>query len=166
MTQKIIPVSDFRRQTSQVIDSILREGDVVYITQHGRPKVVLLDYQQYEALLANQAVSPDSRESGLMLAITVSAEEARQHVNRQVIPDLGTGLRAGSPALLWREQQLFWQVSILLSLPQLGEMGAVGAIRVDAHSGVIEITAAELEQIRQHAQRLYDGATLSIDNMR
>ncbi|MCB0116636.1 MAG: type II toxin-antitoxin system Phd/YefM family antitoxin [Caldilineaceae bacterium] len=52
MSTKIMPVSDLRRQTSAVIRSIQEEGDVVYITQHGRPTVVLLDYEQYEALVA------------------------------------------------------------------------------------------------------------------
>lgn len=52
MSTKIMPVSDLRRQTGAVIRAIQEEGDVVYITQHGRPAVVLLDYERYEALLA------------------------------------------------------------------------------------------------------------------
>ncbi len=52
MTTKILPISDLRRQISQVIREIQEDGDVVYITQHGRPAVVLVDYEQYEALLA------------------------------------------------------------------------------------------------------------------
>ena len=51
MTTKIMPISDLRRQISQVIRAIQEDGDVVYITQHGRPAVVLVDYEQYEALL-------------------------------------------------------------------------------------------------------------------
>ena len=51
MSTKIMPVSDLRRQTSAVIRSIQEEGNVVYITQHGRPTAVILDYEQYEALL-------------------------------------------------------------------------------------------------------------------
>ena len=52
MTTKILPISDLRRQISQIIRAIQEDGDVVYITQHGRPAVVLVDYEQYEALLA------------------------------------------------------------------------------------------------------------------
>lgn len=51
MSTKILPVTDLRRDTSQIMQSV-REGDVVYITQHGRAAAVLLDYDQYEALLA------------------------------------------------------------------------------------------------------------------
>jgi prevent-host-death family protein len=52
MSAKIMPVSDLRRQTSQVLKSVREGGDVVYITQHGRPAAVLVDYEQYELMLA------------------------------------------------------------------------------------------------------------------
>jgi len=58
VSTKILPVTDLRRQTSAVIRSIQEEGAVVYITQHGRPAAVMLDYEQYEALLA-QAQQPE-----------------------------------------------------------------------------------------------------------
>ena len=51
MSTKIMPVTDLRRQTSAVIRSIQEDGDVVYITQHGRPAAVMLDYDSYEALI-------------------------------------------------------------------------------------------------------------------
>ncbi len=47
MLPKIMPVTDLRRNTSDVL-STLREDAVVYITQHGRPTAVLLDYERYE----------------------------------------------------------------------------------------------------------------------
>jgi prevent-host-death family protein len=52
MTTKIMPISDLRRQAGQLIKMVREGGDVVYITQHGRPAAVLVDYEQYEALLA------------------------------------------------------------------------------------------------------------------
>lgn len=52
MGTKIMPVSDLRRQTSKVIQTIIREKEAVYITQHGRPAAVLVDYEQYEEMLA------------------------------------------------------------------------------------------------------------------
>lgn len=51
MNTKIMPVTDLRRQTSAVIRSIQEDGTVVTITQHGRPAAVMLDYEQYEALV-------------------------------------------------------------------------------------------------------------------
>ena len=52
MTTKIVPVSDLRRRTSDVIKAVQEGGQVVYVTQHGRPAVVVVDYEDYEALIA------------------------------------------------------------------------------------------------------------------
>lgn len=51
MATKIMPVSDLRRQTSSVIKAVREQSDVVYITQHGRPAVVMVDYEEYESML-------------------------------------------------------------------------------------------------------------------
>jgi len=47
-----MPISDLRRQTSQIIQTIREGGDAIYITQHGRPAAVLVEYEAYENLLA------------------------------------------------------------------------------------------------------------------
>lgn len=52
MATKILPVTDLRRDTSRILQAVQEQGDVVYITQHGRAAAVLLDYEQYQALLA------------------------------------------------------------------------------------------------------------------
>lgn len=177
MATKIMPVSDLRRQTSQVIQSILRDGDVVYVTQHGRPTVVLVDYEQYEALLArlgdqsgltslNPAAEPTRAfetlpaDTGVSITVRVSAEEARRLVNRVIVPELGTGLGAKEPDLMLRGQQVIWRVPIVLSLSKLGDVGEVGIIEVDAQTGEIVSDETARERILQHAQRLYAGATL------
>ena len=51
MAVKIMPVSDLRRKTSDVIQAVQEGGDAVYITQHGRPIVVILEYARYERML-------------------------------------------------------------------------------------------------------------------
>ena len=52
MSTKIMPISDLRRKTSDVVAAVRDGGDAVYITQHGRPVVVMVDYEQYEHLMA------------------------------------------------------------------------------------------------------------------
>lgn len=52
MSTNIIPISDLRRQASQVVKTLHESNDVIYITQHGRPTAVMVEYEQYEALLA------------------------------------------------------------------------------------------------------------------
>ncbi len=51
MTVKIMPISDLRRRTSDVIQAAQEEAEAIYITQHGRPIVVLVEYERYERLL-------------------------------------------------------------------------------------------------------------------
>lgn len=179
MVTKIMPVSDLRRQTSQVIQSVLRDGNVVYVTQHGRPTVVLMAYEQYEALLAQLADQADRisfesaateparayedflADKGVSIAVEMSAEEARRLVNRTIVPELGTGLGTKEPDLLLRGQQALWRVPIVLSLSPLGDLSEVGIIEVDAQTGKITSDDTAQERILQHAQRLYAGATLS-----
>ena len=52
MSTNIVPISDLRRQASEVVKTLREGGGAVYITQHGRPAAVLVDFEQYEALLA------------------------------------------------------------------------------------------------------------------
>jgi len=52
MSTKIIPISDLRREASQVLKTLREGSDVVYVTQHGRPAAVLVGFEQYENLLA------------------------------------------------------------------------------------------------------------------
>jgi prevent-host-death family protein len=51
MSIKIVPISDLRRQASDVINTVRETKDPVYITQHGRPAVVIVDYERYEQML-------------------------------------------------------------------------------------------------------------------
>ncbi len=51
MTTRILPISDLRRQASEIINSVQETRDAVYITQHGRPAAVLVNYEQYEQML-------------------------------------------------------------------------------------------------------------------
>lgn len=61
MSTNIVPISDLRRQASQVVKSLREGSDIVYITQHGRPAAVLISYEQYEALIAELEALKQSR---------------------------------------------------------------------------------------------------------
>lgn len=52
MSVNIVPISDLRRQASKVVNTLREGSDVAYITQHGRPVAVLVNFEQYEALIA------------------------------------------------------------------------------------------------------------------
>ena len=51
MTTKIITVSDLKTSLATVIANLEAQGIPVYVTQHGKPKVVLVSYPEYEALM-------------------------------------------------------------------------------------------------------------------
>ncbi|MEM7116416.1 MAG: type II toxin-antitoxin system prevent-host-death family antitoxin [Chloroflexota bacterium] len=53
MSTKIMPVTDLRRKTRDVIRGVQEDGDTVYITQHGRPAVVLIDYERFEDMVSS-----------------------------------------------------------------------------------------------------------------
>ncbi|MBE2222854.1 MAG: type II toxin-antitoxin system Phd/YefM family antitoxin [Anaerolineae bacterium] len=52
MSTNIVPISDLRREASHVVNTLREGSDVFYITQHGRPAAVLVNFEQYEALIA------------------------------------------------------------------------------------------------------------------
>lgn len=52
MNTKIMPVTDLRRKTRAVIRGVYEDETTVYITQHGRPTAVLINYERYEAMVA------------------------------------------------------------------------------------------------------------------
>jgi hypothetical protein len=96
----------------------------------------------------------------VIATLNVSAEEARRRVNRQVVAELGTGLIARDPDLVFIGEQIAWRVPIVLSLPGLGDLGQVGAVDIDARSGDLLLNPVAQEEAIQHASRLYAGATL------
>jgi hypothetical protein len=57
-------------------------------------------------------------------------------------------------------EQIVWRVPMMLSLPDLGDLGQVGTVDVDARTGSLALDAAAQDRIIQHAHRLYTGATL------
>lgn len=59
MALNLMAVSDFRKQTGKVIRRLKAKKEAIYITLHGRPQAVLVDYEVYEALLAQSKSSPN-----------------------------------------------------------------------------------------------------------
>lgn len=96
-------------------------------------------------------------------SLNISAEEARRLVNQQVVTELGTGLIARDPELTTDRERVVWRVPIVLSLPNLGDLGQVGAADVDAESGDLLINTDDQERIIQRARRLCASTTLQAE---
>jgi len=95
----------------------------------------------------------------VVATLNMTAEEARHQVNCQVVTELGTGLSARDPELVISGEQILWRVPIVLSLPELGDLGQVGTVDVDARTGGLLTNSAAQGRIIQHARQLYIGAT-------
>ena len=99
----------------------------------------------------------------VVATLNVTAEDARRRVNRQVVIELGTGLVARAPELVFAGEQIAWRVPIVLSLPGFGDLGQVGTADIDARSGDLLLSPDAQDRIIQHARRLYAGATLQAE---
>ena len=51
MATKIVTVSEMKANLATVMAQLEAQGVPVYVTQHGKPKAVLVSYPEYEALM-------------------------------------------------------------------------------------------------------------------
>jgi hypothetical protein len=96
----------------------------------------------------------------LAATLNLSADDARHAVNCRILPDLGIGMTTCTPELVIVGETIIWRVPLALSLPELGNLGQVGTVDVDARTGEVLLEPEHQRRILQHAQRLYAGATL------
>lgn len=86
MGTNIVPISDLRREASRVVNNLREGSDVIYITQHGRPAAVLVDFEKYEALLAEiEALKHNQPQP----AYTVAEEKSTFAALADMAQDLG-----------------------------------------------------------------------------
>jgi antitoxin YefM len=62
--EKIIPISELQSQAKKIVESVKQTRDAVIITQRGRPAALLVNYEDYEGLIATleEMSQPDWRE--------------------------------------------------------------------------------------------------------
>ena len=62
--EKIIPISDLQTRAKKIVESVKKTGDPVIITQRGRPAAFLVNYEDYEGMIATleEMSQPDWRE--------------------------------------------------------------------------------------------------------
>ena len=92
MSTRIVPITDLRRKAKEVIDSVQQQQDAVYITQHGRPVVVLVDYLQYESLLDRSSSRPVQGEHRQKDSAMLREQPHAYSVERQTSADLDAAL--------------------------------------------------------------------------
>ena len=50
--EKIIPISELQSQAKRIIEGVKQTRDPVIITQRGRPAALLVNYEDYEGMVA------------------------------------------------------------------------------------------------------------------
>ena len=62
--EKIIPISELQSQAKKIVDSVRTTRDRVIITQRGKPAALLVNYEDYEGMVATleEMSQPDWRE--------------------------------------------------------------------------------------------------------
>lgn len=92
-----------------------------------------------------------------LVTVDVSAEEARRKVARWLRRDVSHMLGTATPTLVIGKQTI-WRVPVHFSAPQVGVVGQVGTVDVDAITGELGDPATCQTMITQQAQAL--AATL------
>jgi len=62
--ETIIPISELQNQAKQIVERVKNTRDTVIITQRGKPAALLVNYEDYEGMVATleEMSQPDWRE--------------------------------------------------------------------------------------------------------
>lgn len=74
----ILPIADLRNKAKEILDQVRRQP--VVITQKGRPRAVLVDYDAYNELIERLEILEDTRDA---LIIARASETAREFVSAE-----------------------------------------------------------------------------------
>ena len=86
--------------------------------------------------------------------VQITAANARRTVNRFLLDQVSYLMGAEKPSLIHTEDRLAWRVPIVLTSPEKGIVGQVGALDVDAESGAMLIQPETTNELRQNAHAL------------
>ncbi len=87
------------------------------------------------------------------IVINISAQEAQKKINQFVHWEISSQMHAEPPTLVVGDD-IFWQVPIHLTFPAFGDVGCVGAIKVDPISGQIDNSLAAIQMIIEKAEKV------------
>jgi hypothetical protein len=106
---------------------------------------------------------PESAEVRLRLDVSarlnVTDEVARRRVTAFVIQKVGNLLGADRPHLAVNDRW-YWVVPVMLTFPEVGPVGRVGEVRVDAQTGEILADQNDVDNLQRNALALAERAAL------
>lgn len=90
--------------------------------------------------------------------VSFQPSDARRKVNGYIGQHLSHMMGGAEPALLYVDGALVWRVPIVLTTPRRGQLGVVGALDVDAHSGKLHIPNDFSQKIQDRASLFFTTA--------
>jgi hypothetical protein len=120
-----------------------------YITINGE-RLAIIKADIWERLL-NQYQTNSSNITPLV---------AQRKVTSFVIDQISNLMHGAKPTLITANEQLYWRVPIILSMPPNGDRGQIGTIDIHAQTGELVINPTLLEEINQRANTLVTTSTL------
>jgi len=100
-------------------------------------------------------------ELSISTTLGISASQAKRKLTGLLIDEVSLFVTPYAPLLIVTgEGKIFWRFPVYLVLGRRGELGQVGEVDVDAHSGDILITNEILEEFKANAERLAKRAAL------
>jgi hypothetical protein len=86
--------------------------------------------------------------------LNVTAFSAKQKVAGLALSEIGTGISADEPELVVSRQRVVWRVPLQVALPDLGRVGGIGTIDVDAQTGEVLADHRTYQSLIQRARQL------------
>jgi hypothetical protein len=99
-----------------------------------------------------QEIQPLDLQISVLATININATTARRSVTAWLVSDVANLLVGGAPQLIISQQTL-WRVPVILTSPQVGAVGQVGVVDVDATTGQIFVNPELKQQIVTNARR-------------
>ncbi len=117
-----------------------------------------------QAAFPGLMVSPDSQvhvRLEITSPVNITTYVARQRANRFLLAEIGDQLGALRPELVIGDT-LQWRVAVQYAPSQLGPLGVVGHLLVDAQTGEISVADGRaIDDLALSAEALYERATHS-----
>jgi hypothetical protein len=86
-----------------------------------------------------------------LLPVNVDAYTARKRVTGWAMGEVATSCGGGLPQLIVERQHVYWRVPVVWTKQDIGEVGEVGAVNVDAQTGEMTVGANAAEQMLSNA---------------
>ena len=100
---------------------------------------------------SEQGVQVDIR---ITADLNVSAYVAQRHVTTYLVDTVSDHLSGEQPDLIVEGERFLWRVPVALYLTSSGRVGEVGAIDVDARTGLLQTSPSLIAEIEHRAHEL------------